>query len=149
MKHIYDAPVLQEIKGRLDQLKATSQRQWGTMTAAQMLAHCCAPLEIAVGQKNEKRHFLSFLFGGVARKAVSGPKPFKQNIPTMKSFMVKDERDIAAEKEKLFALVTRMSQAGPDKIAGRAHPFFGVMSGEEWSIIMYKHLDHHFRQFGV
>ena len=29
------------------------------------------------------------------------------------------------------------------------HPFFGAMTSEEWSVLMYKHLDHHLRQFGA
>jgi len=28
------------------------------------------------------------------------------------------------------------------------HSFLGRLSGEEWGIMMYKHLDHHLRQFG-
>mgnify|MGYP001794749648 CR=1 FL=1 len=30
-----------------------------------------------------------------------------------------------------------------------AHAFFGRMPGQEWAILMYKHLDHHLRQFGA
>ena len=29
------------------------------------------------------------------------------------------------------------------------HPFFGRMTGEEWDRLLWKHLDHHLRQFGV
>ena len=30
-----------------------------------------------------------------------------------------------------------------------AHPFFGPMTDEEWGILIHKHLEHHFRQFGL
>ena len=29
------------------------------------------------------------------------------------------------------------------------HPIFGEMNRDEWGKIAYKHIDHHFRQFGV
>jgi hypothetical protein len=29
------------------------------------------------------------------------------------------------------------------------HPFFGPMTQQEWETLMWKHLDHHLRQFGV
>ncbi|MFD1127776.1 DUF1569 domain-containing protein [Paenibacillus provencensis] len=28
------------------------------------------------------------------------------------------------------------------------HPFFGKLTSEEWSIGLYKHLDHHLKEFG-
>jgi len=27
--------------------------------------------------------------------------------------------------------------------------FFGKLSGKEWGELMYKHIDHHLRQFGA
>lgn len=38
---------------------------------------------------------------------------------------------------------------GRSSITCHEHPFFGKMTGEDWGHLMYKHLDHHFRQFGV
>ncbi|WP_424351099.1 DUF1569 domain-containing protein [Lutimonas sp.] len=28
------------------------------------------------------------------------------------------------------------------------HPFFGELNREEWARLVYKHLDHHLKQFG-
>ena len=34
---------------------------------------------------------------------------------------------------------------------GRSHPhtFFGSLTADEWSLLMYKHLDHHLTQFSA
>jgi hypothetical protein len=32
---------------------------------------------------------------------------------------------------------------------GNVHRFFGRLSGAEWGVTQYKHLDHHLRQFGA
>ena len=29
------------------------------------------------------------------------------------------------------------------------HSFFGRLTPEEWAVLMYKHVDHHLRQFGA
>ena len=37
----------------------------------------------------------------------------------------------------------------PEKAPYAAHPFFGSLNPHQWAILMYKHLGHHLRQFGV
>jgi hypothetical protein len=43
-----------------------------------------------------------------------------------------------------------------DRFAGRTpsgswlpHPAFGRLSGRAWGVLSYRHMDHHFRQFGI
>lgn len=46
-------------------------------------------------------------------------------------------------------LITKFSLGGETKVSSHPHPFFGKLTPMEWSVGMYKHLDHHFQQFGV
>ena len=41
------------------------------------------------------------------------------------------------------------AQGGPGVCTNHPHSFFGRLVPEEWAVLMYKHLDHHLRQFGV
>jgi hypothetical protein len=77
------------------------------------------------------------------------PEPFKKNLPTAKSFIVKDERNFEEEKNKLVNLLQRLSHTNPEDVAKRPHPFFGKLTADEWNTLQFKHLDHHLRQFGV
>lgn len=43
----------------------------------------------------------------------------------------------------------RFAAAGPKGCTTHPHTFFGRLTPEEWATLMYKHLDHHLRQFGV
>ena len=43
IKNIFTADVTNEVIGRINNLQPTTQRQWGTMDVAQMLAHCNVP----------------------------------------------------------------------------------------------------------
>jgi len=37
----------------------------------------------------------------------------------------------------------------PGRVRGRIHSFVCKLRSEEWGRLMYKHLDHHLRQFGA
>ena len=47
------------------------------------------------------------------------------------------------------AQMREFHQGGEAKCTRHPHPFFGALTPAEWSRGMYKHLDHHLRQFGV
>lgn len=46
VKDLFDPAVKQEILDRINKLTPQSQRQWGKMDVAQMLAHCQMPLGV-------------------------------------------------------------------------------------------------------
>jgi hypothetical protein len=82
------------------------------------------------------------------RSSMLGEKPFGRNAPTDPAFVVTDARDFAREKARLAGLVARFCDRGAAEAGKQTHSFLGRMSGEEWGVLMYKHLDHHLRQFG-
>ena len=100
MKSLFQAETFEEIKKRIEQLQPNSQRLWGKMEVAQMLAHCSATMEVAVGDKNPPRMFIGRILGPFVKSAFTNDKPFKKNTPTDKSFLVIDQRNF--EKEKLI-----------------------------------------------
>jgi hypothetical protein len=51
MENIFNATDRAALQQRVDRLQPTSTRQWGTMNAAQMLAHCASALEMACGDR--------------------------------------------------------------------------------------------------
>jgi hypothetical protein len=46
-------------------------------------------------------------------------------------------------------LMREFQTKGEAACNGNVHSFFGRMSGAEWGVMQYKHLDHHLRQFGA
>ena len=55
---------------------------------------------------------------------------------------------VEADRTRAKELVLRFA-ASPIPRVGPEHPAFGVMSGRQWSILQYRHLDHHLCQFGA
>jgi hypothetical protein len=150
MKNLFDAAAVQEVKQRISLLKPDSERLWGTMNAPQALAHCAAGVQLALGEKTPPRVFFGRLFGWIVKPlALKDDEPMRRNSPTIKDLVVRDERDLGTERERLLGLIDRFAGAGPAGCTRHPHSFFGQLEPEEWAILMYKHLDHHLRQFGV
>ena len=85
----------------------------------------------------------------IKAKAFQESEPMRRNSPTIPGFVVSDDRDLAVECEKLNRSVDRFAAAGPAGCTTHPHSFFGRLTPEEWSMWMYKHIDHHLKQFGV
>jgi len=56
---------------------------------------------------------------------------------------------LGTERERLSGLIDKFAAGGAAGCTKNPHSFFGRLTPEEWAILMYKHLDHHLRQFGV
>jgi hypothetical protein len=149
MKSLFNPSECQNIIHRIGKLSPDSKSEWGKMNVAQMLAHCQAPLRVALGEQSLKRVLVGILFGGFARKQLVKPEPFKRRLPTAKEFIVADNRDFEKERAQLTALIEKFKNAGPEGLTEDPHPFFGRMTEQEWDVLQWKHLDHHLRQFGV
>lgn len=149
MKNLFQPEVLEEVTQRINKLQPNSKRLWGKMEVAQMLAHCTAALEVGAGEKFPPRMFIGRILGPFVKPMFTNEKPFKKNGPTDKSFLVIDQRNFEKEKSRLLELINKFSSGGPEKVTSHPHSFFGKLTPMQWSTGMYKHLDHHLRQFGV
>jgi hypothetical protein len=149
MQNLFNATDRDELVRRLSNLQPSSPRQWGKMNAAQMLAHCAAALEVGCGDSIRKQLLIGRVLAPFVRKSVLGDKPFQRNAPTDPDFKIAGERDFEAERSRLAALMERFAGRGPEAAEGLVHSFFGRLSAAEWGRLMYKHLDHHLRQFNA
>jgi hypothetical protein len=148
MKNLFEAATVEEVKGRLAQLKPDSERVWGKMNPAQVLAHCSAAMEMAMGAKKPPRIFIGRLLGRFAKKSmIAKEKPMPRNVGTDKSLVVSDERDFGVERQRLTEFIERFAAGGPGACTRHPHFFFGPLTPVEWAALMYQHLDHHLRQF--
>ena len=148
MKSLFVREDRDAILARVAALQPGSQRLWGKMDPAQMLCHCSRALETGTGDRPMKQAFVGKIFAPFVRSSILGAKPFGKNSPTDPTFVVSDQRDFEAERTRLIALIDRFVSRGRDAAGEMTHAFFGKLTGEEWGRLMYKHIDHHLRQFG-
>lgn len=150
MTGLFDTTIAAQVKNRISRLAADSVRQWGMMSPAQALAHCSEAMLWAVGDVRPPRMFVGRIIGGLIKSRVlAESEPMRKNSPTSKTLVIADDRDLPAEQKRLCALIDRFSVAGPTGCTTHPHSFFGLLTPCEWAALMYKHLDHHLRQFGA
>lgn len=149
MKNLFEAPAVEEVLARIDRLQPTSQRQWGKMDVAQMLAHLGNTMDMASGRLKTQRVFIGRLIGPMFKSLMTNDKPFGRNAPTSGELKIADARDFAREQQRLKNCIAAFHQGGEAACTRVPHPFFGPLTPVEWSTGMYKHIDHHLRQFGV
>jgi hypothetical protein len=150
MKNLFDAPTAQQVKTRVSHLTADSPRQWGSMTPAQALAHCSGGIEMALGDMHPPRKFIGRILGPIIKPlALRNDDPMRKNSPTIDELIQHGDRDLEAEKSRLLALLDRFTTTGPTTYTTHPHAFFGPLTPNQWSILMYKHVDHHLRQFNA
>jgi hypothetical protein len=144
MKTIFDKSTRDELITRINSLNEDSAALWGKMNVSQMMKHCTQWDEMALGKKKYKQSFLGKLFGKIALKDMMKDEPIKKNLPTVPSFKIKENSDVAEEKKKWLKLIDEYNHFSND---GFIHPFFGSLKKETAGKMIYKHIDHHLKQF--
>ena len=149
MKNLFEEARGEEIKERMALLKPESERLWGKMNSAQMLAHCSKGFEMATGKISPPRILIGRLLGPWAKRSmIVNGEPMRRNSPTDKSVLVTDAREFEVERQRLRESIDRFVAGGPGICTKHPHFFFGPLAPVEWAALMYQHLDHHLRQFG-
>lgn len=150
MKTLWQPETVQELKDRISHLHPDTPRLWGKMTPAQAIAHCTIGMELACGDRRPPRMFIGRIIGGIIKPmAFKESEPMRRNSPTIPGFQVSDDRDLAVECQNLARSIDRFAAAGPAGCTTHPHSFFGRLTADEWSMWMYKHIDHHLKQFGA
>lgn len=147
MKSIFEKESHAELLARLEKLTASSPAEWGKMRVDQMLSHCAIPLEGATGLREMQKEG-NFLIRLLFKKSLYNDTPYRKNLPTAKSFLNPPSAGFDVEKKRLASLISDVHSKG-SSYAWPEHPSFGRFTAVQWGKSFYKHLDHHFRQFGV
>lgn len=136
---------------RLENLSHTTKPLWGKMNAGQMMAHLSIPYDFAYGKKEQKPSFFGKLMLNLFVKdlVVGENKPYPKNSRTSPDFIVAGERDFQTEKARLIANIKETEAKGLSFFEGKDSGAFGKLTARQWSVQFYKHLDHHFTQFGI
>jgi hypothetical protein len=147
MKTALDKTTREELISRINSLSENSTAKWGKMNVHQMVEHNIRWEEMIDGDLPCKRSLVGRLIGQTVLKSfLKGDKQLGHNSPTAPELKVTeiDNDDLAAEKKRWIDFIKRYEDFQNE---GFVHPFFGKMTGEQIGYIVYKHCDHHLRQF--
>ena len=149
MKTILDKLTRKELISRISLLEKHNKPKWGKMNVYQMLSHCIKYEQMMQGKVSYKRLLIGYLFGKSAlmEDFLRDDSPIKKNVPTLKQLKIsKNVGDFELDKKKWAELINDYENL---YTKGIVHPFFGKLSIEQIGYLVYKHTDHHLRQFGV
>ena len=152
VKNLFNPTQATDIQKRIRELHGDTQPLWGHMSVAQTLAHCTSGFEMAMGGIKPKRApFPANVLGLLIKPLVFGnDKPMRRNSPSSPElFAAHEQCDFDRERSRLLAAIDRFTSNGAACCSHHPHPFFGPLQPKQWAILMYKHVDHHLRQFGV
>jgi len=147
MKSLYHDDPRRELKERLARLTADTKPQWWKFDAPKMVVHCTDALRMALGRIPTKSKNLPVRHAPLKQLFVYW-LPWPKGVPTAPELLQRSPAEWDAE---LAVLLELMDEAGsvPRDFEWPEHPAFGRMSRRAWGVLGYRHLDHHFRQFGV
>jgi hypothetical protein len=132
---------------RINSLTPATERSWGKMDVAQMMAHVSIPLEVGLGKLVLPPEF-SWPLNILVKWFVLSKDAFKPNMPTAKTFVVADARQFDHERQRLLINLNEAFRRGQAGGPWARHNIFGRLTNRQWGILTYMHLDHHLKQFG-
>ena len=147
MKTVFNDTDRNALYERLGGLTLEQKPLWGRMTCGQMLAHLTDGVRMTLGELacKPKRGPLRF---GPIRHAVIHWLPFPKGAPTAPELLVRHAENCAVEIGELKSAMERMARRAGEG-TWEDHPAFGRMTEHDWGVLVYRHIDHHLRQFGA
>ncbi|MHA8101415.1 DUF1569 domain-containing protein [Aquirufa nivalisilvae] len=147
---IFESETSQQLFTRIDALHADSSALWGKMNVAQMLAHLCVPYEQIKGENTQPVPWhLKLILKLFVKKSLTNDVPYQKNLPTAPSFLKVNPHDFEKEKTRLKNYIQDIEKMGAENLCQRPSLSLGILNEIEWNNMLYKHLDHHLKQFGV
>ena len=147
MRTMHAAADRRSLIERIGRLQSDSQPHWGKFTAPRMVVHLTDALRMATGELPVKPKRTPLRFTPLKQLAIY-VLPFPKSVPTAPELLVRTPSAWDGEVEALIGMVERFGSR-PANVVWPVHPVFGTMSAHAWGAQVYRHCDHHLRQFGV
>jgi hypothetical protein len=109
------------------------------------------PYQQILGENTDKPgKIMKWIIKTFLKTSMVNETSYKPNMPTAPTFIrVNQEFDVDAEKAKLKTYIQQIQELGPEQLAAKPSLSLGMITPQEWNNLLYKHIDHHLRQFGV
>ena len=154
MKRIKKPGAVEDLVGRARALSPDMRPRWGQLNARQMVCHVTDVVRLVLGEvpprpRDPNRPPRSKPLSRFPMKQLALyllPWPHGVRGPR-EAFTTQP----GAPGEDVKALAEALSKFrdSPPKDSWPSHPIFGRMSTRDWDRVLYRHTNHHFRQFGV
>jgi hypothetical protein len=119
-----------------------------------MLAHVVQSLRVTAGEVEMPDEKVPWVFKHAPLKhALIYVIPFAKGLPTSRVLL---QREPAAADGEAWAAEQAAFHEALDRVGRKpldepwpTHAAFGRLTPRQWGVLQYRHIDHHFRQFGI
>jgi hypothetical protein len=147
MPLLHDPAVRDSIRARIQKLTPTSTRRWGKMSVDQMVWHVNQSLSNSLGEWTPKE--MSIPLPRALIKFMVFNMPWMKSAPTAPEFVAGKRYEFEAERTRLLRLIDEFTARSMDGKNWGHSAAFGDLTGEEWSRLQAKHIEHHLKQFSL
>ncbi|RMG25389.1 MAG: DUF1569 domain-containing protein [Bacteroidetes bacterium] len=151
MKNLLNHHDLNELIDRLQTLTPENRRKWGKMSIQEVLPHMTDPLWVAIGQKTARIH-KSIFYNSFLGKMIALYLPWPKGATTAPEFLPGTGgtayTTFDQDRQALIDALQHFARHGMEQDY-HPNPVFGKLSRKAWARLMWRHTDHHLRQFGA
>lgn len=148
MRTFWDGTTRDDICRRVERLTPESKALWGKFTAPQMLAHLNDAMRMATGELVTQPKNTPFRRWPL-KQLIVYTLPWPKGAPTAPELLVRCDRAILSVEQAEFRKVADRVASKPASERWPEHPAFGSLTHRAWGVLVFRHADHHLRQFGV
>ena len=147
MKSIWQDEDRRGINDRVAGLAWDRRAEWGKFTAPKMICHLADSLKMAMGDLKvaPKRSPIRY---APLKQLIVYIAPFPKGVPTAPELLAREPREWRNDAADLQGLLARAASARTTE-TWPEHPAFGALSRRAWGVLIFRHMDHHLRQFGA
>ena len=148
-RNVFTPHHLDRLIARVLHVRPDSRRRWGRMTPHQMLCHLSDSMRATLGEWTRPPHRLPPMRALVRFLAFNLPVRWPHGVRTARELDAERDGtkpvDFERDRAELIALLRRI--AASDSLP--PHPLWGGMSRGMTGRYVWRHTDHHLRQFGA
>ena len=148
MATAWDSSFRTSLAERVKRLTADTKPAWGKMNATGMLAHVNDSYRMALGDLYVKSKNLPLRYPPL-KQFIIYAMPFPKGAPTAPELIARCAgANLADEQQAYTGLLARLATVTAETKL-HDHPAFGKLTHRAYGVLMARHTDHHFRQFGL
>lgn len=147
MKSIWQGETRRELNERVGALAWDRRAEWGKFSAPKMVCHLADALKMAMGDLEVAPKRLPIRYPPL-KQLIIYVAPFPKGAPTAPELLARTPSEWANDVADVQDLLARAGSARTTD-AWPEHPAFGKLSKRAWGVLIYRHMDHHLRQFGA
>jgi hypothetical protein len=148
VRTLWDSDAPKELLARLGRLTPDTKARWGKFTCPDMVAHLNDSMRMVLGDITPAPKKIPIRFFPL-KQLVIYVLPFPKGVPTAPELIARCGRAAWADELKVFPELMARLATLPSDARCPPHPAFGTMNRRSWGVLTYRHLSHHFAQFGV